>query len=305
MDARAAWMITRRKTLVLGASSFVGRHVMTALPPDEVIATCNLSHLSGAVHFNSTTMDLSDVVECPEEIACAILLIGDTKPDSCFSDKFASRQLNVISIKRILDRLRAWDIFPIFTSSEFVYSGGRRDNREEDNAQPILLYGQQKLEVEHYIATQFPAYSVLRLGKVYGETPGDHTMFTNWMNILLEKSSSVIRCAADQRFSAVFVGDVVAAIKAAMNRRLDGVFNVGGPRGHSRLEYLHMLVDRVRALRSINVEIAPCSIHDFNLPEKRPVDVSMAVGKLIAASSLVLREPEESCARIASAMLQD
>jgi len=77
-----------------------------------------------------------------------------------------SKALNVDSIKRILNRLKEWEIKPIFASSEFVFDGKKGNYKETDEVNPILLYGKQKVAIEDYIQSQFKDYLIFRLAKV-------------------------------------------------------------------------------------------------------------------------------------------
>lgn len=286
-----------KKILILGGSSFVGRHLIARLGSERTIATYNASARPGMVRFDSTTMDLGDIVS-PGTISHAVLLLGDTKPDSCVADPARSRAVNVDAITRIIDRLNDWGIPFTFTSSEFVFDGDKGDYVETDEARPILLYGAQKLDVERYVEATAKHWVTLRLAKVYGEEKGDSTLFTAWADTLSKPAR--ISCAADQRFSPVFVGDVCDAILASVAGKLSGLYHCSGPAGMNQLELLELLVAELRLRRPVDLEITPCSIHDFDLPEKRPLDVSMRPDRLTADAGLALRHPAEACRRIAS-----
>lgn len=292
----------KQKLLILGASSFVGRHLLARLNPANVIATYNNRPIPGGVRFDSVSMQLNEIVHDPALVSHAVLLLGDTQPDSCFTDRERSQQVNVDSLRRVVDKLAYWKIPILFTSSEFVFDGKNGNYVESDNADPILLYGQQKLDMERHIRTTDRSAAILRLAKVYGETPGDKTLFSSWLPILLR--DEVMRAAADQLFSPVFVGDVVDAILTIIERKIHGVYHAAGPVGASRLEFLTMLRSIAAQYLSVRATIAPCSIHDFKLPERRPEDVTMRPDKLIAATGLVLRKPENSCLNLVKSAIK-
>ncbi|MEK9754778.1 MAG: sugar nucleotide-binding protein, partial [Rhodospirillaceae bacterium] len=214
------------KILVLGASSFVGRHLVAKLGAERVIATYNTNPIEGFRKFDSTTMAVDDVIDDWSAIDAAVLLLGDTQPDSCIADPERSRAVNVTAIARVVDRLAEKRVPIVFTSSEFVFDGHRGGYAEIDAAEPILLYGAQKLEAESHLAARTPDYAILRLAKIYGLEPGDGTLFTGMLNTVTR--GGAVKCAADQRFSPVFVGDVADAIIAAVEKPLRGVYHVCG-----------------------------------------------------------------------------
>jgi dTDP-4-dehydrorhamnose reductase len=292
-----------RKVIVLGGSSFVGRYLSTALGTQRVVATYCKAPFPGGLRFDSVTMDLTDIVKVPSDFSHAVLLLGDTKPDSCVRDPIRSQAVNFDGIVRVLKRLQEWGIKPIFTSSEFVFDGTKGDYVETDEARPILLYGRQKLEVERYIERNFSDWVVLRLAKVYGLTMGDGTIFTDWLDAVDRQGE--IMCAADQRFSPVFVGNVVASIIATIERRIQGLFHCAGPRGLSRVEMLEILLRELSSRGSRIPTIRQCSIRDFPLPEPRPLDVTMRNDQLAEATAIRFLDPGDACRHIVATHLRN
>lgn len=287
------------KILVFGGSSFVGRHLTRALNAGEFLATYSRTSVAGAVRFDALSMRVRDILPEPRAFSHAVLLLGDTQPDSCFADPTRSRALNVDAIRRLIDDLTQLGIAPVFTSSEFVFDGVKGNYIESDIARPVLLYGTQKLEIEGHLAGTVRDFAILRLAKVYGLDPGDRTLFTGWHASL--GGQRTIRCAVDQRFSPVFVGDVVAAILAVARHRLRGTYHVAGPVDMSRLELLELMLTELRRHGPVAVNVEPCSIDDFGLPERRPRDVSMRPDKLIATTGIEPTHPAEACRRICAA----
>jgi dTDP-4-dehydrorhamnose reductase len=286
-------MKDKAKVLILGGSSFVGRHLFRRLGPERAIATYCHTPLEGGVYFDSLTMRLEEIIPDPAGISCAVILLGDTDPDSCCADRKKSRALNVESIKAILDYLKKWRIKPIFTSSEFVFDGKQGNYTEADPAKPILLYGEQKAQIEKYIQDNFCDFVIFRLAKVFGSTPGDGTLFSNWLG-LLDKSDE-ITCAADQIFSPVYVDDVTRVIEMAIDKNIRGVFHLAGPRAFARIDLLRMLLTCAEKYGCRQIRVVPKSIHDFKLREKRPLNVSMRSDKLVRTLGLTLSDTEEIC----------
>lgn len=268
------------RILILGGSSYVGRQLFARLGPDRAIATYNSHPMLNGVHFDSLSMRVSDVLERPETISHAVILLGDTDPETCAADPARSDLLNVQSIKRIVDDLLGLQIKPVFTSSEFVFDGGRGNYTETDPVNPILLYGAQKVEIERYIQEACDDYIIVRLAKVFGSQCGDRTLFTNWLDAI-ERGQTTIRCAEDQVFSPVYIEDVVGGIIRLIEVDGNGIFHLSSRKPFSRLALLAMLLCHVREVSPVKVEIISCSIHDFELREKRPPNVSMMPDKLI------------------------
>ncbi len=287
-----------KKILVLGACGFVGRRMVERLGPDAVLGTYFRQPRADGLYFDALTQDLGAIIPDRRAIRHAMIFYGDTHPDSCASDPARSHALNVESTARVIDRLVDWDIPFTFTSSESVFDGSRHLSTERDIANPIMLYGRQKLLIEHYLATVHPAarWTVMRLGKVYGDSADNDKLFTGWIAAVL--AGRLIRIATDQIFSPVFVDDVVGACVAAADRGLTGLYHLCGPRAYARDELLRMLLDELGRHRTIDPRVEPCSIDDFNLPEPRPKDVSMRPDKLVQALGFTLTPAEDICRKV-------
>lgn len=286
-----------KKILILGGSSFVGRHLSDYLGFERTVATYNRNPIEGGIYFESLTMDLLDIVETPHEFSHAVILLGDTKPDSCFLDIPKSQALNVNSIENILKRLTEMNIKPVFASSHFVFDGLRGGYDESDQPSPILKYAEQKVEVEEFIDTTSDDYLIFRLAQVYGMERGDNTLFTNWLSDMEGEKTSY--CAEDYISCPIYVGDVARCITKLIDMNASGVFHMGSQKPFSRLELYQILASQLDGQLSEGSRVVACSIHDFDMVEKRPRNISMNSDKLINFTGIQLKDVESACVEIA------
>lgn len=292
---------TRRRlgrVLLLGASSYVGRELFAALGPQRAIATYRSRPIPGGVYFDSLWMSVGDLLTDTPDVSHAVILLGDTDPESCAADRVVSHALNVESITRVIDELVVRRIKPIFISSEFVFDGCKGNYVESDPVNPILTYGRQKVTVEQYLQRVADAYAIVRLAKVFGSQPGDGTLFTAWLDAI--ERGGVIRCARDQIFSPIHVADVAAALIGLLEHDCCGVFHLAGHEAYRRLDLLETLLAKLPEGAG-GVEVVACSIHDFDLRERRPEDVSMVPDKLVAATGVHIRQVARLCEEIVAA----
>lgn len=286
----------RKKILLLGGSSYIGRHLLARLSPQKVIATYYKTPIDNGIYFDSVSMSLSEVIEDPQEISHAVILLGESNPETCAADIARSKALNVESIKRIIDYLKEWQIKPIFTSSEFVFDGKKGNYIESDPINPILIYGKQKVEIERYLQKVCDDYAILRLSKVFGSQLGDGTIFANWLTAI--EKNHTIKCSQDQIFSPVYIDDVVEGIVRVFENNCKGIFHLSGRKSFARIELLEMLLTYINKYSSANIKVMPCSIHDFELREKRPLNISMIPDKLIKSTGMKLSDVEYICEKI-------
>ena len=83
------------KILILGGSSFVGRHLTNALDKNSYLATDCSMPVNEMVHFDSLKHNFSTFLKQISPVKHAVLLLGDTQPDSCFLNKVKSNKIKV------------------------------------------------------------------------------------------------------------------------------------------------------------------------------------------------------------------
>ena len=291
-------MTQDKKVLILGGSGYLGRHLFAALGSEKSLATYNNSPIPGGAYFNSLTMRLVDILVDPEIYSHAVILLGDTKPDSCAADIARSRALNVDSINSILGELQHWRIKPIFASTEVVFDGVKGNYIESDEVKPILVYGQQKVEIEGYLKQSFDDYLIVRPALIYGSQRADGTILSTWLDSIEKGQTSY--CAYDYVCSPIHIDDVVHAITKLIETDANGIFHLAGHNAYSRLELYQILLAQVNEISPVQLEPISCSMHDFNLLERRPLNVSMRPDKLVEFTGMAIRDVKDAAGLLAT-----
>jgi dTDP-4-dehydrorhamnose reductase len=286
------------KTLVLGGSSFVGRHLLRSCKMIDTVFTFNKNPISGGLHFDSKNMSLSDIISVRDNFQCAVILLGETKPHLCFQNPKGSYSLNVTSMIRLLDDLKKMEITPIFISTEFVYDGKEGKYSEKSNADPVVVYGRHKLEVESYIKAHFDRYLIFRLAKTYSFDPSDNTFFTNWLT--LADNGDEIVCAVDQAFSPIYIQDAVDVIQQGMKQEWNGVYNLGAEKSYERGELLEMLLEKRSHYVNTVASVSYCTTNEMDVAEKWPLDVSMDTHAVRGLYHKKWITPDVACEKICS-----
>ena len=284
------------KLLLLGGSSSVGRSIIRRAPSQQVVATYCHHPFEGDLFFDAMSMNLNDLISAAGPFSHALILLGDTKPDSCFLNPQQSRALNVDAIIAILGTLKQQNILPVFFSTEAVFDGDAGNYREEDAPKPLLLYSQQKLEAESYIQEHFADHLILRLSLVVGDCPRDGALLSTWLSEIL--ASRPLRCAADYVCSPIYAGDVALAVCRLIESGASGLFHVGGLHPYSRLAIGQTLVDVVRKRLGLIAEVIPCSMSEFDTKEVRPQDISLCSQKLREVTGLEPTDLRTVCERL-------
>ena len=95
-------MSNKNKILIIGASSYIGKRLVRSLDKERIIATYNHNAIKNGIYFNVEKMDLSDIPINIHEISHAIILFGDTNPETCYRNRQYSNTINVIKTKILI-----------------------------------------------------------------------------------------------------------------------------------------------------------------------------------------------------------
>lgn len=284
-----------RKILILGGSGFIGRYIFQALGADRSTATYNSSRIPEGIHFNALEMSIDDLPINLSDYSHCIILLGATSPDYCANNLEASRQLNVISIQKIINDLTSQGIIPVFTSTEAVFDGQQGQYTEHAIPKPVLVYGRQKREVENYLQKRIKEFLIVRIAKVYGTDPDEASLLKNWFTQII-LGGQTINCANDFLSSAIHVQDVAKAILKLIDSQHPGIFHVGGPHALSHLDMIEALIKEMKSKKlPVDASIVPCSIDAFPTVEPRPKNISMNTDKLIQATGVMPQGISMSC----------
>jgi UDP-glucose 4-epimerase len=248
------------KCLVLGASGFIGTHLVAALTGlgHQVVAysrrfnndcliskDTNIEYVIGDFCNENRWDDLlSDIQVCYH-------LISTTVPKSSNDDPIEDVTGNIIGTLRFLETARKKNIRIVFTSSGgTVYGRINSDSIDEEHStDPLCSYGITKLAIEKYLLLYRALHGVrsvvLRIANPYGEwqrsdaIQGAIAVFMGRVlrghTIDIWGDGSVIR-------DYIYIQDVVRAMIAASEYggRVN-VFNIGSGEGVSLLDILRMI----------------------------------------------------------------
>jgi dTDP-4-dehydrorhamnose reductase len=268
------------RSLVIGGSGFIGRHIMERCAPDTVIGTYHRHAFPGGLPFDTRTEGIVDLLaRLPSGVTHAFVLHGTIDTEACARDPVGTAEVNVESVWRLLVGLLDAGIVPVYVSTDYVFDGTRGMWQETDQATPSTQYGKQKLEVENRLLADPRPAQVVRLSRVVGTELGIHSVLGPWVEEI--RAGKTMRCAIDQVFSPAGVDDIAGALLKLAASGATGLYHLGGPKPFSRIELLRLLSDHVRAVApTISANIVPCSLHDLPFSEKRPLDTSIAIDKV-------------------------
>jgi UDP-glucose 4-epimerase len=241
------------KAVITGVAGFIGSTLATALTADghEVtgldcftdyyardVKLGNLEALRDRPNFRMIeeplqTVDLDRLLDGATHV---FHLAAQAGVRGSWGEQFRSYvSHNVDATQRLLEAVKSRPIERlVYASSSSVY-GDRVaiPMREEAAVQPVSPYGVTKLAAEHLCQLYHVNYGVpavsLRYFTVYGPRQRPDMAFHRFIRAALQGDEITLFGDGEQTRDFTFVGDIVAATRAAGDRGRPGaVYNIGG-----------------------------------------------------------------------------
>lgn len=223
-----------RRCLVTGASGFLGGAVVRRL------SDAGWEVVGSAYRHGGLGLRVADLRD-PEAVSRLVSEVrpdmvvhcaAGRDPDACERDPAEARRLNVKPVE-FLARALAPDASLLFVSSDYVFAGTRPPYREDDEREPVNVYGQTKKEAED-IVTARAGSVVLRIPVLIGAGPSlDESGFIGKMCQLLRSRERIAVENTIVRFPT-WIEDVADAVRFLLEVRASGTFHYSGQRGQTR-----------------------------------------------------------------------
>ena len=150
------------KALITGGNGLLGQKLIAALRNDPEVELTATSRGD-----DRTAEPLGDRYRCMDvTVAAEVDAVFDaarpdvvihaaamTNVDACELDPAACERQNVVATKHLVSAAARHGSHFIFLSTDFIFDGANGPYREEDEAQPLNVYGRSKLAGEELVRT--------------------------------------------------------------------------------------------------------------------------------------------------------
>jgi len=232
------------KVLVTGGAGFIGSHVVDALIQRgyQVVVVDNLStgrleNINPAATFHQVDICSPQLEKIFEEEAPEIVnhQAAQTVIQKSIEDPVFDAKQNILgSLNLVLQCLQFGVQKVVYVSSAGIYGEPKyRPVDESHPINPISYYGISKHTVEHYLhlahLQHMLSYVVLRYSNIYGprQNPeGEAGVVAIFTRQMLQGERPTIFGKGDKTRDYVYVADVVMANLLAMEKSINGVYNI-------------------------------------------------------------------------------
>lgn len=273
------------KFLVIGASGFIGTHLMDELRQSghTAIGTSFRSNLPGFLKFNLLEDTLTASIPgdfLQEEPPVIVLAAVQGNMDQCLSNRELSHRINVVQPIALIREAAALGCPIALLSTGHVFDGTIGCRKETDPVRPANEYGRQKLEVENFLLTELPEALIVRMDKVVGEDLLHHHLLSEWW--WQAQTRKPIFCVKDMEISPTSVRDIARGLRLGTERQLRGIYHLAGPDRLTRTE----LAKRFCDYGGVQLEIVEKPLAEFGFRDGRALKSSLDAAKFTEATGL-------------------
>lgn len=199
-----------------------------------------------------------------------------TNVDACENEPKKCQALNVTSVKNMASWAKKNNAFVLHLGTDFIFDGENGPYTEEDEANPLSLYGQSKLDSEKVLKESGCRYAVARTILVYGLVANmSRSNIVLWAKSMLEQGKE-ITIVDDQFRSPTFAEDLAMGCYLIAKGEHEGVFNISG----KDLKSVYALVQEIAEVYGLDKSlIKPISTGTLSQTAPRPPKTGFILDK--------------------------
>ncbi|MCX6992225.1 MAG: sugar nucleotide-binding protein [Kiritimatiellaeota bacterium] len=229
------------KFLIIGASGFIGRHILAYAKSlgYEVLGTASRPQPAEGLLGLDLVRDRL-VEKVPASFfqtggpVFVIISAAISQIDRCYRERDVTCAVNVANTMRLMEEAAVLGARPVYLTSSFVFDGRVGYYTESDPHSPISEYGRQKADIESECRQRHADWLLVRLDKIVGDDPAEDHLFSEWYR--WSQARHQIVCMANQVFSPTCVDDIARAIILGCQKGLTGLYNVSNSEYFTRDE---------------------------------------------------------------------
>ena len=265
------------KILLLGHKGMLGSDLLTQM---------RLHH--EVVGMDQDEIDITSAADCVkaiEDTAPQIVInaAAYTNVDGCETAKEECFAVNAEAIKNIATACRSKNIRIIHFSTDYVFNGcASSPYKEDENCDPINIYGASKLAGEQYLQALAQNYIIIRTAWLYGANG------KNFVRTILEKAKTTPKLTVvdDQIGSPTHTKDLAAAVDLLIEKNAQGIFHVTN---RGSCSWYQFAVKILQEAGIDDVEVTPIKSDQLVRAAKRPANSVMSMQKFIATTGKAMQ----------------
>ena len=214
---------------------------------------------------------------------------AEDNPDIAFA-------VNRDAVRNLAEVCRENNIFFIHYSSDYVFDGTKMDFYvEDDEPNPLNVYGKSKLEGERAVQEILDEYLIFRLSWVFGRGKQN---FLYKLSQWAEKNS-VLKISADEVSVPTYTGTIVDVTLKSIERGVSGLYHLTNSGYASRYELARYYMKK----KGLGNFIVPVPMETFPVKATRPGFSAMSNQKISDDSGIIIPSWEDGIDDFVSASI--
>ena len=207
---------------------------------------------------------------CEAIVHCAAY----TQVDKAEDEKDLCIKINATATKHIVKCAKILDIPMIYISTDYVFDG-TKDGKytENDETNPINIYGESKLAGEKYVQEILDKYYIVRTSWVFNINGKN---FIETM-LRLSKTNNQLSIVNDQIGSPTYTRDLSRLLVDMLETNKYGLYHATNEGYCSWYEFANTIFK----LANINIDIKAINSNEYASRAKRPLNSKLSKDKLI------------------------
>ena len=220
------------RIVITGAGGQLGTALQAALAGHQLIALDRATLDIGAPHARDALLALF-----PEVVIHSAAM---TDVDGCERDPDEAYRVNALGAKHAAEACAELNAGLVYVSTDYVFDGAKgAPYVEDDETNPLSVYGRTKLEGERFVRAIAPRYYVVRTSWVYARRR------RNFVYRMLQLASERPRLSVvtSEYGSPTYAPDLARAIAGLLRVECCGVFHLVNEGAVSRYEFARAILD--------------------------------------------------------------
>ena len=207
---------------------------------------------------------------CEAIVHCAAY----TQVDKAEDEKDLCIKINATATKHIVKCAKILDIPMIYISTDYVFDGTKDgEYTENDETNPINIYGERKLAGEKYVQEILDKYYIVRTSWVF-KINGKNFIETM---LRLSKANNQLSIVNDQIGSPTYTKDLSRLLVDMLETSKYGLYHATNEGYCSWYEFANTIFK----LANINIDIKAINSNEYASRAKRPLNSKLSKDKLI------------------------
>ena len=268
-----------KKILITGASGQLGNSVLNQLYGKYVLLATDINiNKFNTLKIPFTVLDITDFEQIKSTLSnfnpdVIINLAAFTDVDECELNSDKAYLLNTKSVEMLSDN---FDGQFIQISTDYIFDGHNGPYSENDNTNPLSIYGKTKLEAEKILQDFGKNWCILRTNVLFDYYNGTEASFIKWVIDSLKLNKS-IKVVDDQWNNPTWTQSLAEIIELVINKNVKSLYNYGGANYQNRFEFAQIVADVFNLDKSL---ISPISTDSLKQAAPRPLKGGLKTGKI-------------------------